>query len=177
MKLISTIFRINNWRYITFYIKHPIWLTKLIYLKFIGVDISWTAKVSPKAKVVRNGGIIKIGKYSQINDGVILDGLKGEIHIGDYVSINYRSIFYGGYGLKIGNFVRVATGCTIIPTNHRYAINSLIKDQGTYGSGIVIGDDVWIGADVTILDGVSIQSKAIVGAKNIGLRSNFKKTK
>jgi len=40
-----------------------------------------------------------------------------------------------------------------------------MMDQGMYSRGpVVIGDDVWIGAGATILDGVRVGRGAIVGA-------------
>jgi acetyltransferase-like isoleucine patch superfamily enzyme len=39
-----------------------------------------------------------------------------------------------------------------------------IRDQGVEEKGIVIGDDVWIGAKATILDGSNIGDQSIVAA-------------
>jgi acetyltransferase-like isoleucine patch superfamily enzyme len=39
-----------------------------------------------------------------------------------------------------------------------------IKDQGTTEAGITIGNDVWLGAKVTILDGTVIGDGCIVAA-------------
>ena len=40
----------------------------------------------------------------------------------------------------------------------------LVRDQGFTGAPIVIGRDVWIGCHVTILPGVTIGDKAVIGA-------------
>ena len=39
--------------------------------------------------------------------------------------------------------------------------------QGDRAKGIVIGDNVWIGAGAVILDGVSIGNKVVIGAGTI----------
>lgn len=81
--------------------------------------------------------------------------------------------------LVIGNFVRVGgnvlfidTDCHPIDYIHRRVdakkkygvdfINNQIKS-----APIIIGDDVWIGADSTILKGVTIGNRAIIGAGSV----------
>lgn len=89
----------------------------------------------------------------------------GVIEIGDNCSLNPYSILYGHGNLKIGNFVRIAAHTTIIPANHVFADKNLpITRQGTSKKGIVIEDDCWIGAGVTILDGVTIGKGSVIAA-------------
>lgn len=53
----------------------------------------------------------------------------------------------------------------MIPVNHKFEdLDILIKNQGLDKKGIVIEDNVWIGANVTILDGVKIGSGSVVAA-------------
>ena len=42
-----------------------------------------------------------------------------------------------------------------------------IKRQGNTEKGIIIGNDVWIGAGVCIVDGVTIGDGSIIGAGSI----------
>lgn len=89
----------------------------------------------------------------------------GSIEIGDDCTVNPYSILYGHGGLKIGNGVRIAAHCTIIPSNHNFADRSVdIRLQGLTNLGITIEDDVWIGTGVRILDGVTIAKGCIVAA-------------
>jgi acetyltransferase-like isoleucine patch superfamily enzyme len=68
-------------------------------------------------------------------------------------------------GLRIGNDVRIAAHCVVIPANHIYEDpDRPICRQGLTKSGIVIGDDVWIGTNVTILDGTNIGKGAVIAA-------------
>ena len=49
--------------------------------------------------------------------------------------------------------------------NHNYSQNSLpIRLQGVNRKGIKIGNDCWIGAKVTILDGAEIGNGCIIAA-------------
>ena len=59
--------------------------------------------------------------------------------------------------------------------NHEVSARALIKDQGVTSAGIVIGKDVWIGANACITDGVTkdVAANEIVAgvpAKKIGVR-------
>ena len=66
----------------------------------------------------------------------------------------------------------IAANCTIAPVNHEYrARNRTILEQRFMPSkgGIIIGDDVWIGANSVICDGAIINKGAVVGAGSVVL--------
>ena len=76
--------------------------------------------------------------------------------IGRGTVINSGCVLYTGNGIRIGRNVLIAANCTLAPTNHAFADpDQPIRDQGFQPSrgGIVIGDDVWIGANCVLLDG------------------------
>jgi acetyltransferase-like isoleucine patch superfamily enzyme len=52
--------------------------------------------------------------------------------------------------------------------NHRFSRTDIpILEQGDDSVGIRIGNDVWIGANAVVLDGVSIGNGAVVGAGSV----------
>jgi acetyltransferase-like isoleucine patch superfamily enzyme len=72
---------------------------------------------------------------------------------------------YGHGGITIGNHVRIATHVVIVASNHIFdEPGMLIASQGVTAKGIAIDDDVWIGANAFILDGVHISSGAVIAA-------------
>jgi acetyltransferase-like isoleucine patch superfamily enzyme len=46
-------------------------------------------------------------------------------------------------------------------------INRFINVQGETRQGVIIEDGVWVGADVTILDGVVVGNNSIIAAKSL----------
>lgn len=63
------------------------------------------------------------------------------------------------------NNVRIATGSVIMPANHNFNRRDIpFKAQGSPGHGIVLEDDIWMGANVTIRDGVRIGKGTILAA-------------
>jgi acetyltransferase-like isoleucine patch superfamily enzyme len=59
----------------------------------------------------------------------------------------------------------MATHSIIIPANHIYEnVDIPIRLQGLDKKGVIIEDNVWIGAGVKILDGVTIEKNSIIAA-------------
>lgn len=135
----------------------------------------WNVKIGAQTKIMNSAvldaakkGSIVIGKNCLLNRNTMLLCFGGNIYIGDYVNINPFSVLYGYGGLKIGNRVSVASGCTIVPMSHVFSDpNRFIQEQGLTAKGIAIEDDVWIGANVTILDGVKIGRGSVIGAGSV----------
>ena len=92
--------------------------------------------------------------------------------MGDHCSVNPYTIIYGHGGLEIGNGVRIAAHCVIIPANHNIDDPSIpIIKSGLTCKGICIGNDVWIGARCVILDGVTIGDGAVIAAGAVVTRN------
>lgn len=136
--------------------------------------ISPKAKISPLADIedsVRGTKIV-------IDDDVVIDafvkikpvGGSGDVHIASGSFINSGCVLYTGNGIKIGRGCLIAANCTFAPANHEYRDPAVpIARQGFMPSrgGIVLGDDVWIGANTVILDGATIGDGCVVGAGSV----------
>jgi acetyltransferase-like isoleucine patch superfamily enzyme len=91
--------------------------------------------------------------------------LGGHIRLGYRCRVNPYSILYGHGGLSIGDYVRIAAHCVIVPANHGIALDEgLIAEQPMSKRGIRIGNDVWLGAGVRVLDGSVIGDGCVVAA-------------
>lgn len=111
---------------------------------------------------------ITIGNNTIISQYVMLMSYGGFIEIGDFCNISPFAILYGHAGLKIGNNVLIAAHTVLVPSNHIFTDkNQLIRCQGDTKKGIIIEDDVWIGAGCKILDGVTIGKGSVIGANAV----------
>lgn len=75
--------------------------------------------------------------------------------------------------IEIGKYTGIAARCTVhgpdnhtTAINHKYVANCVPRDGKSKGK-IVIGNDVWIGTDVVLLNGVKIGDGAIIGANTV----------
>ena len=108
----------------------------------------------------------KIGKNSWIAAQAIV---RGDIIIGDNCSINSYSCISGK--VTIGSSTRIASLVTIVGFNHGFDdLDKPIHKQPCTTKGIIIGDDVWIGANVVIIDGITVASHSIIAAGSIVTR-------
>lgn len=90
------------------------------------------------------------------------------ISIGDNSGIGERGYVVCMADVKIGNNVMMGPEVMILTGGHHYtnADKSLI-DNENFAKPVEIGDDVWIGARVTILPGVTVGSRVIIGAGSV----------
>lgn len=138
------------------------------------IEIHPQAKISKFADIEDSirGTRIVIGAYSSIDSFVKLKpaGGTGNVVIGERTVINSGCVLYTGNGISIGNDVAIAANCTFAPVNHAYKDKSRkINQQGFLPSrgGIVIEDDVWIGANVIVLDGAILRTGCVIGAGSL----------
>ncbi len=137
-------------------------------------NISPQANVSPDARIfpsVRDTRIV-IGAHTQIFEFVVIRAIggAGDIIIGEHCYLNPHCSLYSGNGIRIGNYVLIAAGTSIMPTNHAIARRDVfIRNQGFAPSrgGVTIEDDVWIGANSVILDGAHIEQGAVIAAGSV----------
>lgn len=131
-----------------------------------GVKTGQGAIVMPGAVISReHGGTIAIGAKSTIHTGAMLLSYGGFIRLGARCSVNPYSVLYGHGGLIVGNDVRIAAHCVVIPANHGFALDAgAIGRQPLSKRGIHIGNDVWLGAGVRVLDGSVIGEGCVVAA-------------
>lgn len=133
-----------------------------------------TARISPLADIEESirGTRYLIGANSVIDSFVKIKpaGGSGEIIIGRNCVVNSGCVLYSGNGIVIGDNVAIAANCVFAPVNHEFSDRDRpITRQGFRPSkgGIIIEDEVWIGAGVVLLDGARIGRGAVVGAMSL----------
>jgi acetyltransferase-like isoleucine patch superfamily enzyme len=113
-----------------------------------------------------------------VEDGAMVDsfvkikpaGGPGDVHIGKCSFVNSGCVIYTGNGVDIGDNVLIAANCTFASVSHEYTDRSkLIREQGFRPGkgGIVIEDDVWIGANCVVLDGARVGRGCVIAAGSL----------
>ncbi len=113
-------------------------------------------------------GHIELNDRSTICNFSIVQSSGGFIHIGERTSIGDFCNLFGQGGLTIGNDVMVASCVQIVANSHTFDdLEKPISEQPCRAQGIQIDDEVWIGTNVVILDGVHIGKGAVIGAGSV----------
>lgn len=137
-------------------------------------------EISDKAFISRQADIEDSTRGTKIviEDGVMIDafvkikcvGGAGDVLVGRNSFLNSGVVIYSGNGVSIGEGVLIAANTTIAPVNHEFrAKDKTIIEQRFQASrgGIVIEDDVWVGANCVILDGAILRKGCVVGAGSV----------
>jgi len=115
---------------------------------------------------------ITLGKGVSIQDYVIINANRGRVSLGDRSWLGPFCLVYGNGGVHIGSNVLVAAHTTINSVSHSAERCDIpITDQPVLSGPITIEDDVWIGLNAVILQGVTIGRGAIVGAGAVVTKS------
>jgi acetyltransferase-like isoleucine patch superfamily enzyme len=141
---------------------------------------------------LRYASLIRLGDRCYIDEGVYIHACPGGVEIGSSTLLmhgavlhvyNFRGLPHAGIrigresligeytvirgqgGVTIGNRVYTSPHAQIIAVNHVFDNpDQPFTTQGITAQGIVIEDDVWIGAGAVITDGVRVGRGAVVAA-------------
>lgn len=116
-------------------------------------------------KMVCIGQNVRIGSYSIISSTSHMSAFGQGYSIGDNTGIGEFAYLGAAGGIEIGKDVIMGQYVSFHSQNHTFSEkNKLIRDQGTTSSGIRLGNDIWVGAKVTFLDGSEVGSHSVVAA-------------
>ncbi len=124
----------------------------------IGAVFAPDCVVSPRAHIFTD--VLKLGAGSWIAAEAVL---RGTVRCGASCTFNSGVLTIGT--VTMGTGVHISARAQLMGFTHNHAdVTHPIWEQGCSEVGITIGDDVWIGANAVITDGVHIGAHAIVGA-------------
>ncbi len=108
--------------------------------------------------------ICKCGKNVNIEKGAVLPS---SLELGDNSGLGLNARISGK--TIIGNNVMMGPNISIFTRNHSFERIDIPMNQQGFSNEkpVVLSDDVWIGANVTILPGVHVGTGAILGAASV----------
>lgn len=121
---------------------------------------------------VDENGQFHIGKDSRIHRFGKITTLGGEIIVGSETTIGDHATFLGNGQIKIGDRVMFADNTKIVAFQHQYEnVDEPISKQPTTPSKVYIGDNSWIGINVTIVGDVEIGRHCVIAAGSVVTKS------
>lgn len=138
-----------------------------------GVLGQWLRKLNYKLWLGHIGKGFVIGQFSRIQQ-------PQAVHIGNNVGINDKAWIAANSNngnIYIGDNTLIGPNCVLHSGNHVFTEKLIpIRKQGHIFKPIVIGEDVWIAANVTILQGVKVADGAVVAAGSVVTKDVEKNT-
>jgi carbonic anhydrase/acetyltransferase-like protein (isoleucine patch superfamily) len=145
-----------------------------LYYRALGVRIegyAWLRGVS----IPKSWADITLEHEVALDDGVCLviggPPQPNKLVIGSRTYVNRYTIFDAHQRLHVGRRVMIGPHCYITDADHGTAPGSSVQSQPMRAAPVIIEDEVWLGAHVTILPGVRIGKGAVVGAGSVVTRS------
>jgi virginiamycin A acetyltransferase len=144
----------------------------------MATHICSTAQVSEHALI----DVSSRGTDTFIDEGAVVDawvrikhvGGVGHVRIGCNSYLNSGTVIYSGNGVSIGKDVLIGPNCSLVPVNHAFDSRDIpirLQRFSPSRGGLVIEDDVWLGANVVVLDGVTIARGCVIAAGSVVTRS------
>lgn len=90
------------------------------------------------------------------------------IHLGERVFFNFNCVVLDVCEVRVGDFTLFGPAVQIYTPMHPFDAELRRKEE--FGKPVSIGDDVWVGGAAIILPGVSIGSRAVIGAGSVVTR-------
>ena len=104
-----------------------------------------------------------LGDYSVIESFACINNAVGDVIIGNYTRIGLHNTIIGP--VTIGHHVNLAQGITVTALNHKFENPDIrIDEQGVSTKPVVIGNDIWVGANAVILPGITIVDHSVIAA-------------
>jgi GT2 family glycosyltransferase/acetyltransferase-like isoleucine patch superfamily enzyme len=118
------------------------------------------------AKGMENKGIL-IGNGVFVGRNTILNCKNGDIILEDHVNISFNCMIFSASEVRVGASFLIAAYCYLVGGTHRFDDPVIpVLYQPRESKGIILKPGGWLGAHVTVFDGVKIGENAVVGANS-----------
>jgi len=116
------------------------------------------------AKGTGNRGI-DVGSGAFLGRGTILSCKDGDIVLGDHANLGFHCEVFSGSSVTVGAHALFAAQVYLVGGGHEFErADAAVIDQPRTSRGIALGENVWLGTGVKVLDGIRVGSHVVVGA-------------
>lgn len=116
---------------------------------------------------VTDGGRIHLGECTAVDRFATIVVKHGKLLAGRNLYLGVGSVVVARESITIGENVLIAEHVTIRDQDHAMTPTAGQGRVGFTSSPVVIGDNVWLGAKVTVIQGVTIGNNVVVGANSV----------
>ena len=119
--------------------------------------------------VMTGSNNIILGAETYIVDNVTIRADSGKLVCGRKLAVNSHAQLIADHGeITIGDGVMIGPAVVMRASNHCHKdTNQIMWEQGQSSGSIIIGNDVWIGANAVILPNVKIGNHVIIAAGSV----------
>ena len=134
-------------------------------------SIPWDLSVASGVTLIAtDGASVSFGKRCSIDSKATLIAKFGSISVGAGGHIGIGCVIVARESIQIGMNVLIAEYVTLRDQDHLFDGSGITSKSGFSTAPIVIGNNVWLGAKVTVTKGVSIGDNTVVGANSVVTR-------
>lgn len=144
-----------------------LWITDKGRLE-IGNDVYLKRNVEMR---VHKQATLRLGDRVKIDRGVrLLTTNEATLDVREGARVGLSTVFNGGDSITVGKNVLISGYVYIQTSMHRHLLGVDVQKQGYDHAPIMLDDDVWLGAHVVILPGVTMGHGAIAGSNAVVTR-------
>lgn len=134
------------------------------------LHMGWIQSFEKIRLQIGKGASVVIGSYNQNREKMYIGVLNGgELNIGSHCFFNINSSITCAEKIAIGNNCKFGNNLVVIDHDHNYRANGIYSGDNPefISSPVIIGNDVWIGANVVILRGTEIGDNCVIAAGSV----------
>ena len=134
------------------------------------LHMGWIQSFEKIRLQIGKGASVVIGSYNQNRVQMYIGVLNGgELNIGSHCFFNINSSITCAEKIVIGNNCKFGNNLVVIDHDHNYRANGIYSGDNPefISSPVIIGNDVWIGANVVILRGTEIGDNCVIAAGSV----------
>ena len=146
---------------------HPVETRPRLWLRLfrpLYTQCAWSSVIHHSARMdVVPFQTFSLGKKSVVESYACVNNAVGAVRIGDHSRVGLHNTIIGP--VRIGDHVNLAQGVVVSGLNHGFSDpEKRFDEQQVTTAEVVIEDDVWIGANSVILQGVHLGTHSVIAA-------------